>query len=89
LIALASIWTRHGPSPDGAFGLILGYFVCIALWGVVALVSARRRRLPPPQAKNPTPPFDPSPVSAPLGPRKPAPLVAHAVPVKEPAETAA
>jgi hypothetical protein len=82
MIGLASIWTRHGPPPDGAFVLILGYFVCIALWGAVELFLALRRP-PPPQTENPTPPIEPSPVGAPLGPRKPAPLVAHAVPAEE------
>ena len=93
LSVLLFIGLASGPPPDGAFGLILGYFVCIALWGAVELVL-RPKRLSPPEAEGPTPPVEPpvppaepSPAGVPLGPRKPAPLVAHAV-AEEPSDTA-
>src|SRR4051812_48224994 len=85
-LALAGIWTDHGPPPDGAFVLILGYFGLISLWGAIEC-TARALRPPPSelgraQASISTPPPEPPPESAPIGaprgPRKPAPPGARA-----------
>ncbi len=70
-------WIDRGFGPATAFALILVYFVAIALWGIVILL--RRIALPPLPSDTP-PPTQMSPAGVPVGPRRPSPLVARAIP---------
>jgi hypothetical protein len=80
-VAIGSVQDHDGPRPDRAFMVILGYFVSIAVAGCTYLLVGLFRRSPGagPAAGTPPPPPQLSPTGLPIDPRKPAPLVAHAV----------
>src|SRR4051794_10052809 len=75
LISLAVMWGQRGPNPDYAFTAIITYFAAIALWIAIDLARRWWNRT---HARPSQPPPAPMPAGVPIGPRYPAPLVAHA-----------
>jgi len=82
VLVAASFWNADDPRPQRAMVLALSY--CLVMMGVCALLAFVLGRLgAPPVAGGPPEPPAGSPVGVPIGPRRPRPLVAHAVPAVE------
>ena len=81
-VTLACMWDHGGPDPAHAFAAIIGYLSLLALWMVAALLLQwwRARASLPPRPRSGGPPPAPSPAGLPIGPRRPTPLVARAIP---------
>jgi hypothetical protein len=78
LVAL-SFWNADDPRPERTMFIVLGY--CLAMIAVCALIAFVLGRLgaPPASGSSAEPPAG-SPAGIPVGPRRPRPLVAHAMP---------
>jgi len=73
--ALAILWNSRGPNPDHAFIAIMIYFSVLALIIACNVICKWVDRTSTPLQE---PPIARSPARLPVGPRRPAPLVARA-----------